>query len=389
VRAAVVLVCALGAVLAGAPGVVAGPAGATPDGTPRGPRVEARLTRVASVTGGTSLAWRTGDPVPYLARQQGQVVPIVDGRVGRAVLDVSDRLATGHERGLLGLTFSPDGRRMYVYFTATPGDNTLEEYRVTAQPGRPVRVDPASRRTLLVLPHEKPTHNGGQLAFGRDRMLYVAVGDAGGHRGVGPDQVPGGNSQSLDNLFGKILRIDPRPSGDRPYTVPADNPFAGGGGRPEIWHYGLRNPWRFSFDPKTGDLWIGDVGQDHYEEIDVVPGRARGLNFGYPLVEGTHPLNAAAAPGTVVPVYELWHGSGNCAVTGGVVYRGSALPRLRGHYLFSDYCRGRLKAIRVGEEPTRARLRLRVPLVSSFSTDPSGEVYVVSQARGVLRLDPR
>ena len=387
-RAAVVLVCALGAVLAGVPALTDRPAGATPGVAPRGPRIETRLTRVASVTGGTSLAWRKGDPIPYLALQQGQVVPIVEGRAGRAVLDVGDRLASGRERGLLGLTFSPDGRRMYVYFTATPGDNTLEEYRVTARPGRPVRVDPASRRTLLVLGHEKPTHNGGQLAFGRDRMLYVAVGDAGGHRGVGPDQVPGGNSQSLDNLFGKILRIDPRPSGDRPYTVPADNPFAGGGGRPEIWHYGLRNPWRFSFDPTTGKLWIGDVGQDHAEEIDVVPGTARGLNFGYPLVEGRQPLNAPEAPGTVAPVYELEHGSGNCAVTGGVVYRGSAIPRLRGYYLFADYCRGRLKAIRFGDEPLRARLRLRAPLVSSFAVDPTGEVFVVSQARGVLRLEP-
>lgn len=357
----------------------------------REPQEPIQLTRVAKVTGGTSIAWRADDPIPYLARQTGDVVPLVDGRAGRPILDVGDRLGTQREQGLLGLTFSPNGRRMYVYFTAADGANTLEEYPVTGRRDRPVRVAVDRRRTLLTVPHVKPTHNGGQLAFGRDGMLYVAVGDGGGHRGSGPGQVPGGNSQSLDTLLGKILRIDPTPSGDRPYTVPADNPFVGGGGLPEIWHYGLRNPWRFSFDRATGDLWIGDVGQDHWEEIDVVPGSARGLNFGYPLLEGTHALVAAEAPGTVAPVYELWHRSGNCAVTGGFVYRGDAVQALQGHYLFADYCRGALKAIRVrrGAVVALASLRLRVPLVSSFGQDPAGEVYVVSQAKGVLRVDPR
>ncbi len=357
----------------------------------REPQEPVQLTRVAKVTGGTAIAWRADDPIPYLARQTGDVVPLVDGRAGRPILDVGDRLGTQREQGLLGLTFSPNGRRMYVYFTAADGANTLEEYPVTGRRDRPVRVAVDRRRTLLTVPHVKPTHNGGQLAFGRDGMLYVAVGDGGGHRGSGPGQVPGGNSQSLDTLLGKILRIDPTPSGDRPYTVPADNPFVGGGGLPEIWHYGLRNPWRFSFDRATGDLWIGDVGQDHWEEIDVVPGSARGLNFGYPLLEGTHALVAAEAPGTVAPVYELWHRSGNCAVTGGFVYRGDAVQALQGHYLFADYCRGALKAIRVrrGAVVALASLRLRVPLVSSFGQDPAGEVYVVSQAKGVLRVDPR
>jgi len=361
---------------------------AAPGGTARVRAIPAELERVARVTGGTALAWRRGDPTPYLARQQGQVVPLVDGRAGRPVLDLAERVGQHREQGLLGLVFSPNGRRMYVYFTSAAGEDTLVEYPVRARPGRPIRVDPEQGRTVLVVPHVLPTHNGGQLAFGPDGKLYVAVGDGGGHRGEGPGQVPGGNSQSLDNLLGKILRIDPRPSGVLPYTVPRDNPFAAGGGRPEIWHYGLRNPWRFSFDRVTGAMWIGDVGQDHWEEVNVVPRGASGANFGYPLLEGTHPLHAAEAPGTVLPVFELWHRSGNCAITGGYVYRGRAIPELRGSYVFADYCRGALKALRVrhGAAVSLATLRLRVPLISSFGEDPDGELAVVSQARGVLRL---
>jgi glucose/arabinose dehydrogenase len=254
-----------------------------------------------------------------------------------------------------------------------------------------VRVDESSRRTLLALPHADPHHNGGQLAFGRDRMLYVAIGDGGGHRGGGSAQVPGGNSQSLDNLYGKIVRIDPRPSAGRPYTIPADNPLVAGGGAPEIWQYGLRNPWRFSFDRATGDLWIGDVGQDHWEEVNVLPAGRSGANFGYPLLEGTHPLNALSAPGTVAPVYELWHSSGNCAVTGGYVYRGTRIRNLTGMYVFADYCRGRIKALRQwqGRVVSFAALKCRQPLISSFGEDGNGELYVISQAKGVLRMDPR
>lgn len=354
--------------------------------------VPLRLTRIAKVPGGTSLAVRRGDDTLYLARQQGQVVPISGGRARRPILDVSDRIGHAREQGLLGLVFAPRGHRMYVYFTSSDNTNVLEEYAVRDRGRRgPVSVDTATRRTLLAVPHARPVHNGGQLAFGPDRMLYVSMGDGGGHRGSGPGQVPGGNSQSLANLLGKILRIDPRPSGDRPYTIPADNPFAAGGGAPEIWQYGLRNPWRFSFDRLTGDLWIGDVGQDHWEEIDVLPAGVAGANFGYPLLEGTHPLQASAAPGTVPPVYELWHRSGNCAVTGGYVYRGARIPSLHGLYVFADYCKGDLKALRQwrGRVVAFGRLGLRAPLVSSFGEGNDGELYVVSQARGVLRIDPR
>ena len=383
----------IGAVLAvatpvGAQTVTTNPATSSV-GKERGPRVHARLERVAKVPGGTALAWRKGDPIPYLALQAGQVVPLVDGKARAPVVDVGDRLGRMKEQGLLGLTFSPDGKRMYLYFTGADGMNRLVEYPVQGRRGRPLRVT-GDGREVLAIAHPRATHNGGQVTFGPDGLLYLAVGDGGGHRGTGPGQVPGGNSQSLDTLLGKILRIDPAPSGDRPYTVPADNPFAGGAGQGEIWHYGLRNPWRFSFDRATGDLWIGDVGQDHWEEVNVVPGDTGGLNFGYPLLEGTHPLNATEAPSTVAPVYELWHASGNCAVTGGHRYRGRALPRLRGHYVFADYCQGRLKALglRDGAVASLAKAHLGAPLISSFAEDPDGELYVVSQADGVLRLVP-
>jgi glucose/arabinose dehydrogenase len=368
----------------------------TPVGAASPGPIPVRLTRVAPVTRGTSLAFRRHDPYFYLARQSGQIVPIrTDGRGGRAaapVLDLRDDLGSHREQGLLGLVFSPDGHRMYVYYTTAAGEDTLDEYAVTpGRRGRPITIDPASRRTLLALPHPNPMHNGGQLTFGPDGMLYVAVGDGGGKKGDGPGQVPGGNSQSLDNLYGKILRIDPTPAGDPPYEIPADNPFAHGGGEPEIWQYGLRNPWRFSFDRATGDLWIGDVGQDHWEEVDWLPAGRAGVNFGYPLLEGTHALKAPAAPGTVPPVLELWHRAGNCAVTGGYVYRGHRIPNLRGLYVFTDYCKGSIKALRQwqGRIVAYAPLGLHAPLVSSFAQAPDGELYVISQARGVLRIDPR
>jgi glucose/arabinose dehydrogenase len=367
-----------------------------PETTPLGAAspgpIPVKLTRVARVSRGTSLAFRRRDRHVYLARQSGEVVPIrPDGRVGAPTLDLRQDLGSHREQGLLGLVFSPDGHRMYVYYTSATGEDTLEEYAVAPdRRGQPVTVDPESKRTLFVLPHPNPTHNAGQLAFGRDGLLYVAVGDGGGKKGEGPGQVPGGNSQSLDNLYGKILRIDPRPSGDRAYSIPPDNPFARGGGAPEIWQYGLRNPWRFSFDRATGDLWIGDVGQDHWEEVDWVPKGRAGVNFGYPLLEGTHALRAADAPGAVPPVLEAWHRNGNCAVTGGYVYRGHRIPNLRGMYVFTDYCKGSLRALRQwqGRIVAYAPLGVDAPLVSSFAQAPDGELYVISQARGVLRIDP-
>jgi glucose/arabinose dehydrogenase len=227
-------------------------------------------------------------------------------------------------------------------------------------------------------------HNGGALAFGPDGYLYVALGD-GGSAGD-----PMGNAQSLSTLLGKLLRISPRPSGGEPYSIPPDNPFVGwSGARPEIWAYGLRNPWRFSFDAATGDLWIGDVGQNAWEEIDLEPaGSDGGSNFGWDRLEGTHPFEGGSAPGSVPPVFEYANGAGSCAVTGGYVYRGALIPALAGAYVFADYCRGRLEALVPGKgRAMEARaLGPRVDALASFGEDARGELYVLSLAGTVSRI---
>lgn len=363
----------------------------TPKVDPLG-TVEVKLTRVAKTPPATAFAVRRDDDTIYLALQRGQVVAVRDGRVLRpALLDVSDRVAKDREQGLLGLTFSPDGRRMYVYLTESDDGVVLEEYRVVERGhDAPVRVVRSSRRVVLALAKVHPQHNGGQLAFGPDKRLYVSIGDGGGHGDAGPGHAPEGNGQSLDTLFGKILRIDPRARGDQPYTVPRDNPFASGGGRGEIWAFGLRNPWRFSFDRETGALWIGDVGQDHLEEIDVVSrARAAGANFGWPLLEGTRAFRATSAPGAVGPVWTLWHRAGYCAITGGFVYRGARISGLRGTYVYSDFCDGTIRGLRVehGKAIEEGSLGIRAPFVAAFGEDARGELYVLSHERGLLRLD--
>jgi glucose/arabinose dehydrogenase len=344
------------------------------------------LTKVAGVTGATAMAVRRGDPGLYVAQQAGTLVTVRDGQVN-TVLDLSGRISTGGERGLLGIAFSRDGSRLYVDFTNTDGNPTVEEYAVGDR-----GVDPASRRVLLTVPHPQPNHNGGQLAVGRDGMLYVALGDGGAANDAGPGHAVGGNGQSLATLLGKILRIDPRASGTAPYTIPADNPFAAGGGEPEIWVYGLRNPWRFSFDRATDDLWIGDVGQGAWEEVDMLPfANAAGANFGWNLLEGSHDLRGGAVPGTtVLPVFETSHADGNCAIVGGYVYRGSRIPELVGSYLFSDNCNPAIRAIRVegGRVVAQRDLGIHASGVSSFGEDADGELYVLSQSEGLYRIDP-
>ena len=208
-------------------------------------------------------------------------------------------------------------------------------------------ADPASERGVLFVDQPFSNHNGGALAFGPDGYLYVGLGD-GGSAGD-----PMGNAQSLSTLLGKLLRISPRPSKGEPYAIPPDNPFVGrDGARPEIWAYGLRNPWRFSFDTATGDLWIGDVGQNAWEEIDLEPaGSDGGSNFGWDRLEGTHPFEGSPAPDSIAPVFEYAHGDGSCSVTGGYVYRGERIPTLAGAYLFGDYCRGRPGGVRPARRP--------------------------------------
>lgn len=352
-----------------------------------------KLTRVAKLGGTTAMATRTSDQSLYVAEQSGRVRAIRGGKlVTGPVLDLrSDTTAAG-EQGLLGLAFGPDGTHLYVDYTDKTGDTHIDEFAMNGQV-----ADKSSRRNLLVVDQPEPNHNGGQLAFGPDGDLYIAFGDGGAENDEGPGHANGGNGQSLSTLLGKILRIDPTPSADAPYTVPPNNPFVGkSDARPEIWAYGLRNPWRFSFDADTGDLWIGDVGQDSWEEVDVAPAKhgrnaARGDNFGWDRLEGTHQFRGSPPAGAVPPVYEQSHDDGACAVTGGFVYRGTAIRALGGKYVFTDYCAGELKTLTPsGNGKYLAQdLGLRAANVSSFGETPDGELYVLSQSAGIFKLVAR
>jgi glucose/arabinose dehydrogenase len=341
-----------------------------------------RLARVARLEQPVAMAIRPGERTLYLAEQVGRVRAVRGGRLDPTpVVDISAKVTAGGEQGLLGLAFSPDGRFLYLAYTDRDGNHQVSELTMRGQ-----RADPASERSLLHFDDPFPNHNGGQLAFGPDRRLYIGFGDG----GSGGD--PLGNGQSLGTLFGKILRIDPRPAGGRPYGVPDDNPFVDrGGARPEIWDYGLRNPWRFSFDPATGDLWIGDVGQNAYEEVDHEPAGSGGRNYGWNRREGLHSYGGGERPdGAVDPVIEYSHDGGGCTVIGGFVYRGQRIRGLRGAYLYGDYCAGWIRAARWsgGKVASQRDLGLQVPGLSSFGTDADGELYALSLGGDLYRIAP-
>ena len=346
-----------------------------------------KLTPIARVEAPTAFATRQGDRAFYITEQVGRMRAVRDGNLdAQPVLDLTADVGSGGERGLLGLTFSPDGSRLYLDYTNKDGDTRIAEYTM-----RGATVDAGSRRELLAVDQPQPNHNGGQLGFGPDGMLYIGLGDGGGAGDQGSGHAEGGNGQSLDTLLGKILRIDPKASGGRQYTIPPDNPFADGGGLPEIWAYGLRNPWRFSWDRDTRDFWIADVGQNQWEEIDFVAGgRAAGLNFGWNRVEGTHQFSGEAPANTVAPIFEYSHDGGGCSVTGGYVYRGSKIPDLQGAYVFTDYCDSALRAItqKGGKLADQRDLGAKGNQVAAFGQDQDGELYVLSQADGLQRIDP-
>jgi glucose/arabinose dehydrogenase len=346
-------------------------------------QVKIKLTRVGSFTSPVALAVRVNDPALYVV-EQGGMVRAIQGSGTRDVLDLTDLTSASGERGLLGLAFAPDGQHLYVDYTDNSGDTNVDEYAIAADG----TVDAGSRRRVLFQDQPYANHNGGNLVFGPDGYLYIGFGDGGS--GGDPER------RALDpkTWLGKILRIDPRASGGQDYTVPADNPFVGNRAYlPEIWSIGLRNPWRFSFDSANGDLWIGDVGQGSIEEVDFVPaaqGAGKGTSFGWSAYEGTHRFNQdQSAPGSWMPIYEYPHGPG-CSVTGGFVYRGSAVPALKGAYLFSDYCAGGVNGLLANGLKLAAQKRLvnDPPTVSSFGVDGKGEVYVLSLGGGVFRIDP-
>jgi len=341
-----------------------------------------KAVTIADFDAPLALAVRKGDAAMYVAEKGGRVKALRDGAVDRTlVLDLSGQVSSGGEQGLLGLAFSPAGDHLYVNYTDEAGDTRVVEYAFTDG-----RVDAGSRRELLAVEQPFANHNGGQVVFGPDGFLYIGLGDG----GSGGD--PQGNGQRLDTLLGKILRINPSPDGARPYSIPPGNPFADrSGARPEIWAYGLRNPWRFTFDRETGAMWIGDVGQDAVEEIDAVEASAGGgQNYGWNRLEGTRQYSGTAPARAVAPVHEYSHDGGNCSVTGGYVYRGTKMPGLRGSYVFADYCNGRLRAlVRTGASgPLRSvALGPAIENVLSFGEDASGEVYVLSVSSGLSRLE--
>jgi glucose/arabinose dehydrogenase len=323
----------------------------------------------------------------FVVERAGRIRIVRRGRrLGRPFLDIADRVQTGGESGLLSMAFAPDyarSRRFYVYYTDNAGFIVVDQYR--RRPGNPDRTQPGSRRTVIRIPHHEFNHKGGQVLFGPDGFLYLGPGDGGG--GGDPDR----NAQNLDRLLGKILRIDPLPNGG--YRVPASNPFVGRkGAQGEVFAYGLRNPWRFSFDRRTGAFTVADVGQDEVEEVSYVrrPGNG-GINFGWSVFEGRRSYNGGSAPGHVPPIVERTHGQGWCSISGGYVVRDRSLPRLRGKYVFGDLCDPKLRvaSLRGGRSRGGRALGVRVSNLVSFGEDARGRVYAVSLDGPVYRLAPR
>lgn len=352
--------------------------------------VAVALTPVAELDSPTKLVARPGSDLLYVAEQGGRIV-LVDPAAGSpddaesgVALDLTDVTRSGGEQGLLGLAFSPDGATLYVHHSGLGGETRIASFAMSGD-----TADPATRVDLLTVPQPYANHNGGEILVDEEGLLWIGLGDG------GSADDPELRAQDPDELLGKVLRIDPTQPGDEvPYAIPEDNPFATGGGRPEIAVMGLRNPWRMRFDPDTGDLWIADVGQDMLEEIDRLPaGSVLGANLGWSRFEGSEEIfpDRELGDGTLVgPVFEMQHADGWCSVSGGVLYRGDALADLDGAYLFGDFCKTGLSAIRldgdvVGET---AVLDDAVGSVVSIDTDGDGEVYVISLDGVVARLDP-
>lgn len=347
------------------------------------------LTELVRLAEPSKLLGRPGSDLLYASELAGRVVALrVDGDAATeeaTVLDLTDTTASGGERGLLGLAFSPDGATLYVHHSGPDGETLVAAYAMEGDV-----ADPASRRELLRVEQPYPNHNGGELLVDDDGLLWIGLGD-GGSAGDPEDR-----AQDPDVLLGKVLRIDPTaPSGDRPFGIPDDNPYAAGGGAPEIAVSGVRNPWRMRFDPATGDLWIADVGQDEVEEVDRLPaGQILGANLQWSAFEGTRRDDEGRevqGGRSVGPVFEVDHGDGWCSITGGPLVRGDAVPGLDGAYLFGDYCKPGLYALRLGPDGAVAEtavLEDSVTSVVSIDTDLDGRTYVVTQDGPIYRIDP-
>lgn len=327
-----------------------------------------------------------GDDRLFVVEQAGRIRIIEDDVIQLgSFLDISSKVAFGGERGLLSVAFDPqyaETGHFWVNYTELAGNTRVERYTVSADPDV---ADPTSARLVLEVDQPAVNHNGGHIAFGPDEMLYIAMGDGGGCC----DEYE--NSQNLTTLLGALLRIDVRSAA--PYTIPPDNPYVGNtNARPEIWASGLRNPWRVSFDSSRGHLFLADVGQGVWEEINAVAHDAAGLNYGWPVMEASECFNASSCDqdGLTLPVHEYSHQDG-CSVIGGHVYRGSLLLDLQGHYVYSDFCGGWLRSFRLegGSATDHGEWDIgEIPLVTSVSRDAAGELYVVSSSGSIYRLLP-
>ena len=320
----------------------------------------------------------------FIVEQDGRIKILLDGTVlSTPFLNLSAKVSKGSERGLLGLAFHPDyatNRKFYVNYTNTSGDTVVAEYTRTSNPN----IANTTGRILLTIDQPYSNHNGGMLAFGPDRYLYIGTGD-GGSSGD-----PGNRAQQLTYLLGKILRIDiDNTAPGKQYAIPAGNPYAGAtAGLDEIWSFGVRNPWRFSFDRRTGDLWIGDVGQNRYEEINLstAPTAGRAVNYGWRVLEGTscfNPSSGCSTSGKTPPMAVYSHSLG-CSVTGGYVYRGLAYRGLVGGYLFGDFCSGRVWALKAHGPASQSPVLMADTnlSISSFGEGQDGTLYVTDLGSG-------
>jgi glucose/arabinose dehydrogenase len=326
-----------------------------------------------------------GDSRLFVVEQAGRIRVVRNGQtLDQPFLDISPRVRSGGEQGLLSMAFHPDYRAngwFYVNFTDRNGDTRIERFKAGANPDV---ADPGSRRLVMTIDQPYSNHNGGLVMFGPDGMLYVGMGDG----GSGGD--PRRNGQNPRVLLGKILRINV--SRAEPYTIPAGNPFANGqAGAPEVWATGTRNPWRFSFDRPTGLLYIGDVGQDRVEEIDVAPASRAAVNYGWNIMEGGECFRSSGCEqsGLHAPVLTFANGGGDCSVIGGYVYRGRSIPEIVGHYFYSDYCGGWLRSFRYQNGAATDRRSWKIPNIGnvvSFGEDSSGELYIVAENGRIFRF---
>jgi glucose/arabinose dehydrogenase len=341
---------------------------------------------------------RDGTGRTFIVEQGGKVLVRKNGVVlSTPLLDITQLVTHGGgEQGLLGLAFHPrfkTNRKFYVNYTNRSGDTVIREYKTSTS--NPDRTDPTSPRTVLKVDQPYANHNGGMLAFGPGGYLYIGLGDGGGA------DDPGNRAQNTGTLLGKMLRIDVNgKTPTRGYDIPSSNPYVGRSGRNEIWQVGLRNPWRFSFDRQTAAMWIGDVGQGSYEEINravhTSTGSGRGYNWGWRVMEGRHchiPSSGCRTSGKVLPLTEYTQAlNGRCAVTGGYVYRGSRIPALVGYYVFGDFCSGEIWAIRANSSYPPARITLAGAgsgrNISSFGESATGELFVVDLGGTISLIEP-